>query len=208
MSPRSCTIVAQLNAEWEDMAWRRAVWLDGSPTFGEVLARIRANPDHVLMDLITACQMGYPEAGRIIVQALLPKVILMSASYPNPGAASLTSALWIRISTYPLDRRPRSVAANLLLDAKKDVLRETRAIPVLPLSAFPTPEPTADQVLQQARSLRLATDESLSIVEKVYVEEVPRRQVAHLHNMADATLRRRCCDTVRRLRDHRELLIG
>jgi len=140
------------------------------------------------------------------VQALLPKLILMSRSYPYPGVGNLVSALWIRISNYPLDRRPASVAANLVLDAKKDVLSETRAIPVLPFFTTPDEDVTADQVLSVARTLHLATPESLAIVEKVYVEEVPRQEVAQSHDMTAVAVRRRCCDTVRRLRDHRDLL--
>jgi len=206
MSPTSCTIVTQLNAEWEEIRWDRADWLTGSPTLGEVLTSIRFNPDRVLTDLIMACHTGYREAGRVVVQALLPKLILMSRAYPHPGVEHLVSALWIRISTYPLDRRPASVAANLVLDAKKDVLTETRAIPVLPCMTTGTDEVTADQVLNTARTLKIASEESLSIVEKVYVEELPRGEVAHLLNMSDVALRRRCCDTVRRLRDHRDLL--
>jgi len=207
MSPTSCTIATQLNAEWEEIRLNRADWLDPSPTLDEILTSIRFNPDHVLTSLITACHMGHNDAGRVVVQALLPKLILMSRVYPYPGVEHLASALWIRISTYPLDRRPASVAANLVLDAKKDVLTEDRAIPVLPMEATGE-EVTADQVLDTARTLKIASEESLAIVEKVYVEELPRGEVAHLLNMTDGALRRRCSDTVRRLRDHRDLLVA
>jgi len=205
MSPTVCTIVAQLNCEWEDIRFERAEWLTPSPSLDEVLTSIRFNSDRVLTDLIMACHMGHPQAGRIIVQALLPKLILMSRTYPCPSVEHLVSALWIRISTYRPDRRPTSVAANLTLDAKKDVVKEDREIPVLPFLTAVN-DMTADKVLTTARSLRLATEESLAIVEKVYVDELPRNQVAQLLDMTDEALRRRCSDTVRRLRDNRELL--
>jgi len=206
MSPTSCTITTQLNQEWEDIRWTRAEWLNPSPTLDEVLTSIRFNPDRVLTELVMAFHRGYNQAGRVVVQALLPKLILMSRSYPYPRVEHLASALWIRISTYPLDRRPVSVAANLVLDAKKDVLWEDRAIPTLPVATATTHDVTADQVLATARSLHIASEESLSIVEKVYVDQLPRTELAHLLDMTDQALRRRCSDTVRRLRDHRELL--
>lgn len=206
MSPTLCTIVNQLNTEWEEIRWERAEWLTPSPTLDEVLTSIRFNPDRVLTDLIMVCHMGYSQAGRVIVQALLPKLILMSTTYPYPSVEHLVSALWIRISTYRLDRRPASVAANLTLDSKKDVMKEEREIPMVPFTMTPSNEMTADKVLNTARSLRIATEESLAIVEKVYVDELPRDQVAQLLDMTDEALRRRCSDTVRKLRDHRELL--
>ena len=208
MSPTPCTIVTQLNDEWEEIRWDHADWLTPAPTLEEVLTSIRFNPDHVLTELIMACAMGYREAGRVVVQAMLPKLILMSRAYPYPEVEHLVSALWIRISTYRLDRRPASVAANLSLDAKKDVLNEQRAITAAPPVMTGEEEMTADQVLETARTLKIASAESLTIVEKVYVEELPRPQVAHLLNMTDDALRRRCSDTVRRLRDHRDLLVA
>jgi len=207
MSATACAIVTQLNDEWEEIRWNRAEWLTPAPTLDDVLTSIRFNPDRILTDLIMACATGYRDAGRVIVQALLPKLVLMSRTYPYPGVEHLASALWIRISTYRLDRRPASVAANLILDAKKDVLNENRAIADLPSMTTGEDDVTADQVLEAARTLKIASDESLSIVEKVYVEELPRPQVAHLLNMTDDALRQRCSDTVRRLRDHRDLLI-
>jgi len=206
MSPTVCSIVTQLNTEWEEIRWDQADWLNPSPTLDEILTSVRFNPDRVLTNLIRACQVGHHNAGRVIVQALLPKLILMSRTYPYPSVEHLASALWIRISIYPLDRRPTSVAANLVLDAKKDIVTEDREIPVLPSFVTGTDEVTADHVLSIARTLKIATEESLNIVEKVYVEELPRDQVAHLLDMSDVALRQRCSDTVRRLHDHRELL--
>ena len=208
MSATPCTIVTQLNEEWEEIRWDYADWLTPATTLEDVLISVRFNPDRVLTELISACHTGHKQAGRIVVQALLPKLIVMSRTYPYPSVEHLASALWIRISTYPLDRRPASVAANLTLDTKKDVLAEQRTIAALPLMVTNDEEVTADQVLEVARTLKLASETSLTIVEKVYVEELPRPQVARLLNMTDDALRRRCSDTVRRLRDHRDLLVA
>jgi hypothetical protein len=198
-------VIAQLNEEWDQLAQQHAAWLTPPLSLSEVLGSIRSQPDQVLASLIHACQIGHPVAGRVIVQALLPKLILFSRVFPYPGVDSLTSALWIRITRYPLHRRPTSVAANLVLDAKKDVLTEVRVRP------YPDPEPpdtsmTAETVIATARALNLATDQSLSIIESVYVDGLPSHDVAELHSMTSAAVRRRCSDTIRKLRQHRELL--
>lgn len=203
----SRSIVARLNQEWEDRRWDPADWMVGSPPLEAVLQTIGLDPDHMLCELIRACQNGYAAAGRVIVQALLPKLILMSRTFPFPPVDNLVSALWIRISRYPLHHRPKSVAANLLLDAKKDVLAENRAAPAATVTADPGTDLTAPQVLAAARDLHLATPESLAIVEMVYVEGMPKDRVAQLYSISADAVRQRCSDTVKRLRKHRDLLL-
>ena len=202
------TIVAKLNQEWEVLKQEQATWLSPSPDLDAVLTSIRFDADKVLGALITACHEEHPAAGRVIVQALLPKLILMSRVFPHPPVDHLVSALWLRIGRYDLTRRPRFVATNLVLDSRKDVLAENRITLEIPLPYSPeTPELTARDVLVEARRLHLATSESLNIVESVYVDGLPNTRVAELYDMTSAAVRRRCCDTVKRLRAHRDLLI-
>ncbi|MCL2482860.1 MAG: hypothetical protein FWF43_05490 [Propionibacteriaceae bacterium] len=201
------TIVFKLNEEWEVLKTESAPWTVSSSDLETVRVSIRSDPDTVLGELITACQAGHCTAGRIIVQALLPKLILMSRVYPYPSVDNLVSALWLRIGRYDLSRRPESVAANLFLDARKDVVAENRITLEVPLPYAPeTPELTARDILLQARRLHLATSESLNIVESVYIDGLPSKRVAELYEMTAAAIRRRCCDTVKRLRAHRDLL--
>ena len=200
-------VVTRLNQEWEELGHEPAEWMSPAPCLDEVLTSIRFNPDQVLSNLIDACQRGNPLAGRVIVQALLPKIILQSRTYPYPGAEDLLSALWIRIARYPLTHRPTSVAANLLLDSRKDVISERRCAPILvPETAVIDEELTADRVLATARSLGLATPETLRIIEEVYVEGLDSKRVAERHDMSSDAVRRRCSDTLRRLRSHRNLI--
>jgi hypothetical protein len=39
-------------------------------------------------------------------------------------AAAVVAACWERIRTYPIDRRPRRIAANILLDTRQRVIRQ------------------------------------------------------------------------------------
>ncbi|MCL1923760.1 MAG: hypothetical protein FWG15_07915 [Propionibacteriaceae bacterium] len=200
-------IISRLNREWEEYAQQVPTWASNCATMAMVLHSIRFDPDRVLSELISACQKGDRLAGRVIVQALLPKIILMASTNPYPPIEHILSALWIRIAHYRLDRRPCCVAANLTLDARKDAVAECRVRVSAPQEHVEDQEKhTAEEIIDTARDLRLATSQSLNIVEKVYVDGLPSAQVASLYNMSPAAVRRRCSDTVRRLRDQRHLL--
>ncbi len=203
--------VARLNREWEELSGQPADWLTPSPSLGMVLQSVRFNPDRVLLELVSAQQAGHCLAGRVIIQALLPKLILVSRSYPHPGIDHLLAALWLRIDRYPVARRPSAVAANLVMDARKDTLEESRAAPVISLAPASAGSPadaelTAHSVIATAWQLKLATEESLRIVEEVYLRGLPSGQVAVRHAISRDAVRQRCSDTVRRLRAHREVL--
>ena len=198
-------VVKQLNREWEEIASSQASWLPEGVTLRMAYDAIRFNPDKVLLELIAACQAGYGLAGRVIIQTLLGKIITMSRSHPSTNVSAMVSSLWIRISTYPTARRSSHVAANLVLDTLKDSLRETRVLDYLQL---PRVDPyDASDVIQAAWELDLASPESLTIVEAVYAQGLSVREVAELHSLTPAAVRRRCSDTVAKLRGHRESLV-
>ena len=198
-------VVRQLNHEWEFLRNTVAEWLEDTPSLDTLLASIPADPDRVIMGLVSACQRGFPMAGRVVVQAMLPKLVLMSRSYPHPGVDHLVSALWTRIASYPLYRRRRAIASNLVLDARKDVLAESKAPAVL-LPVGNERSFSAGEVVGIARTLGLATASSLAILESVYVEGLPPDSVASMHGISNNAVRKRCSETLRRLREHRNLL--
>ncbi|MDR2929298.1 MAG: hypothetical protein LBV06_00070 [Propionibacteriaceae bacterium] len=195
-----------LTSDWDACQNEYADWLDAPTTLGELLAAVWADPDSVLCELVAACQRGFVQAGRVIVQALLPKMMVQGRSFPYPSLELLLAAMWIRIAQYPLMRRPRSVAANLTMDAKKDVLAESRIVQLTQVRVVES-GPTARSVLHTARLLGLASPESLDIVELVYLQGWSPREVASTLSMTPDAVRRRCSDTIRRLRRNRDLLL-
>ncbi|MCL1907239.1 MAG: hypothetical protein FWG08_04915 [Propionibacteriaceae bacterium] len=205
-------ISQRLNQEWEEYAQHPPTWLSSASTLHQILNSIRHDPDHVLTELLTACQDGHVLAGRTIIQALLPKIILMSTANPFPPVEHILSALWIRIAHYPLTKRPHSIAANLVLDARKDAVAECRSRVIIPVNS-PTTVHDDNQINQEhvhtiidlARHMELATAQSLNILEKVYLDGLPSARVAELFTMTPAAVRRRVSDTVRRLRENRHL---
>ena len=84
-------------------------------------------------------------AGLVVLEALLPGLkalrgrILAEASENDEVWTLLLAAAWEQIVRYPLARRPGRVAANVLLDVRKTVLRELavrRHTEMLPLSGL------------------------------------------------------------------------
>lgn len=70
-------------------------------------------------------------AGRALLQALLPglRAVAASTTYaaePEELDAEIVAAAWTRIRTYPVERRPARVAANIVLDVRKDIVTRHR----------------------------------------------------------------------------------
>ncbi|HSN12080.1 MAG TPA: hypothetical protein VLS51_08235, partial [Propionibacteriaceae bacterium] len=102
----------------------------------DAVLRIHREGDPWLLRLVAAAQAGDELAGRCVVQAALGRLVAMTRRDARLDLDELVGAVWLRIRSYPLERRPRAVLANLVLDARKDTLAERRPLPVTP-----APEP-------------------------------------------------------------------
>jgi DNA-directed RNA polymerase specialized sigma24 family protein len=123
-----------LAAAWA--CWRQEPPLAG---FADPLAAIRflrapgsrERKDRILLALLTLAR-DEPLAGRVVLAALLPGLkavagrLLIDASEREELWSLLLAHAWELIRRYPLERRPRHVAANVLLDARKRTVRELR----------------------------------------------------------------------------------
>lgn len=96
---------------------------------GDAAARERARKDELLGALV-ALARDDTLAGRVVLQALLPGLKeaaarrLFEQRERDAFWESLLAHTWTRICTYPLEVRPRSIAANVLLDSLQRTLRE------------------------------------------------------------------------------------
>jgi DNA-directed RNA polymerase specialized sigma24 family protein len=199
--------VARLNREWSWLSEQAPDWsCPWGASLGQVLAAVPDRPDAVLGHLIEACQAGHDRAGRVVVQAFLGKLVRLSRSDSRLQPDDLVAALWIRLARYPLDRRPAKIAANLVLDTRKDVLAERRELACL--NAPPAPDRlTAGAVLEAALSLELVSEPTARIVATVYADGLTSAKAAARHATSPAAVRWRCSDAVRRLRRHRAALV-
>ena len=142
-------IVADLNTEWASIREDAARWtsgrqrhaaLRGCRDLAAVLAAIRLDADAVLAALLRESAAGSLSAARTVLQTMLGKVVLMASSDPTTGTHAYVVAMWERIRTYPIDRRPTHIAGNLALDARKlarrERCRDLRATPWPPGASF------------------------------------------------------------------------
>src|SRR6266496_4108843 len=139
--------LAVLEAEWRglmrgELGMRFRVWTAEDAAlarFGDPDALIaflhRRGPpdakDAVLLALLIRAQQE-PLAGRVVLQAMLPGLKGLSARLARSVVSFeelwqiLFACLWERIVTYPVERRPGRVAANLLRDTLKRTLAELK----------------------------------------------------------------------------------
>jgi hypothetical protein len=100
-----------------------------------------ADADRVLVALVARSVEGDALASRVLLQLLLPGVRRLARTWwvlgdADERAAAAVAATYDRIRHYPLARRPRRVAANVLMDAAADLRRAARAAVPVPASAL------------------------------------------------------------------------
>jgi DNA-directed RNA polymerase specialized sigma24 family protein len=198
--------------------------LAGCATPAQVLGRVGAAPDVVLGHLLREASAGDRLAARVVLQALLPKVVRMASVDPGAEVDDYVTAMWCEIAAYPLARRPASVAANLALDTLKAVRRERRpaadvATPphlvVLAADRGPTrvvgssplaPGPGVAHVLERARRHRLLDPATSDLLQSVYAEGLSGELAARRHDLSPGAVRQRCSRALRVLARHADLL--
>jgi hypothetical protein len=84
--------------------------------------------DRVLLALVDLAVDGDDLAARVLLQLLLPGARSLARRWWAVGdaderAAVTVGAVYKRIRAYPLDRRPGKVAANILMDAARELRR-------------------------------------------------------------------------------------
>lgn len=133
------TVFDQLDREWERLSRNRAAAehladvraaAAGARSLIEMEEFVRrADPpdvDQVLLALVTRAVDQDDLAARVLLQLLLPGTRSLARRWwavgePDERAAVAVSAVYGRIRGYPLARRPGRVAANILMDAARDV---------------------------------------------------------------------------------------
>lgn len=233
-------VVRGLLAEWDDLdrptAWaavaswgrRHPAVLAGCRTLTDVLQRVDHAPDPVLLALLSELAAGDDLAGRVVVQAMLPKLRSLARRDPHHDVADYLSWFWLRARNYPVARRPRQVAANLALDTLKSAKRSLRTAeePWIAegeegLDWLATEERrraeldhlgdvaalTAPRVIRAARELGLVDTTTCRVLMSVYAEGLSGEQAAARHHVSVATLRWRCSQAVRKLAAHAEALL-
>ena len=199
------TTSARFDADWDQCA-DATLAPPLSVTAGEALHRARQKGDPWLAQLIAAAQGGDELAGRCVVQAVLGRIVAMTRRDSRLSVDELVGALWLRILAYPLDRRPRAIVSNLVLDARKDVVAERRPLPVSQPTE-PRRHAVAVNMLVEAVRIGVIAAPIAEVMSSVYVLGLSGEAAARRHGVTATTVRWRCSAGMRRLAQAREQLV-
>lgn len=209
-----------LNQEWAGLSGRTCPGHWPTPpgvstaSLGELLAAIRGPAaDALLLGLVSRARARDALAGRVVLQAMLGKLCRMARSDRRHDLDDYLAHFWLVLNTYPVERRPARVAANLALDTRKAVHAasvaerpmDPRAVEALAdvrssmLRPAPGDLPTGEQAIGRAVELGLIDRPTARLLRSVYVEGMPSRLAAIRHVSTPESIRWRCSVTLRRL---------
>lgn len=223
----------RLDREWHALASgvlpaRLRVWTLEEPVlaaFASPAALIRflhtggagGDKDAVLRALLARSRVD-PLAARVVLQALRPglkglaKRIFLDADDVEQLWQLLLASVWEQIRTYPLERRPRRIAANLLLDSMRATLselareRSRRAelppSPVVPHAAAATSAPDVETVLARAVAAGAISADEAELILRTRIDEQPLASAAQEFGVSYNVLRVRLQRAERRLLLH------
>jgi DNA-directed RNA polymerase specialized sigma24 family protein len=225
-------IVGALNREWRYLvgdagrgyAARVASWSERHPelqschSLADVLCHIRDESDNALAALIAVMRSGDDLAGRVILQSQIGRLVGMAQRDVCTGVDDYVAALWCEIRTYPLERRPRRIAANLALDTLKAVRRERRWLVRGEVTTWPPGDllaglvestrraeavpdlPGVIELLEAAERCDVIDGAARGLLVSVYVHGLSSRQAAQVYQTSPGSIRIRCNRAVERLR--------
>ncbi len=202
--------LSSLNHEWLQLVecsvdvvadWRRNdLALSSAIDFDDVIGLIAAAPDRVLACLLRLGQAGDPRAYRVILQAMLGKAVRECRSFPWRFDEAIAE-LWLVIAEYPLERRPRSILANLGW-----ALHHRMGSKPTPLMVIEPMGISAADVLDAAATLGMISSDSVQMLGLVYLDGLTSAEAGGVLGISADLVRYRCRRELRRLAEQAELL--
>jgi DNA-directed RNA polymerase specialized sigma24 family protein len=236
---RPYSIVEALNRDWDELVhrhrgsvppWsRRQGALIGYDSLDNVLAAAQGQPDVILGALLTEVSNGDQLASRVVLQALMGRIVRMARRDPSAGVDDYVAALWCQIQTYPLASRPVRIAANLSMDTLKAVHAERRWLRSGEVTTWPPEvfweeshwagadwavdrsEPqqvSAELVLRVGRDRAFIDQATHALLASVYLHELSGAEAAERHRTSPTSVRVRCSRALRRLAAHASELVS
>jgi len=183
----------------------------------------QAEKDRVLCSLLTWAQKD-PLGGRVVLETIRPGLLrlagrlIVDANDQDELLAVLLDAVWEQIRGYPVARRPRWVAANLLLDTLNQTQRTLhprhRRVHMVPCGldidpAYddlspahrPADEGDVDGLLDRAVKAGALGGEEAEIILRSRIDGVSVEELAHTAGVSYNTMK------LRRQRAERRLLV-
>jgi hypothetical protein len=233
-------IVDDLNEEWRALvvslpdavpAWGRShPALAGCRGLDDLVRRAARGEDAVLRPLLVEAHQGNGLAARVVLQAMLGRLVRMAGRDQHAVVDDYVGALWCVLVRYPLTTRPDRIAANLSLDTLKAVHRDRwRSGPgggtvwlagadLEPLleqarqralldHAADLHELEAAAVIDAGHRLQLIDAGTCGLLRRVYVDGLTGREAAARTGTTAGSLRVRCSRAVRQLAAHASELV-
>lgn len=214
MSSRTDPSARALNAEWAELqgATVPGDWPEHPSSLGEVLAAIADDPDVALADLLARHAAGDALAGRVVLQAMIGKLVLLAARDSVHQLGDYVAECWLRLGSYPLRRRPRRIAANLAMDTRRAVwASEVQTLCVDPAQLPERAEPATPGVtglVRAATRLGLLDPESGACLYAVYGLGLRSHEAAQQLRISPDLVRWRNARSIRRLAPYAARLVA
>jgi hypothetical protein len=229
------TLVEALDREWCELSrtHRTAVsrWADRHEALApcrsldDILTLAKVKSDPVLAALLTELFLGDQLAARVVLQALIGRMVCMAQRDPRSSIEDYLASLWCVINNYPLSRRPVRIAANLSLETLNAVSNEHRwlrrsNVTLLPCSesleellqpagldgcsydSLPPVDVEVRRTLDAGSLLSLIDNSEVALLHSVYADGWSGERAARRFHTSERTVRVRCSKAVRRLADH------
>ncbi|MFV0406570.1 MAG: RNA polymerase sigma factor [Propioniciclava sp.] len=200
--PSTCPVPITWVADCQELA--------AVATLDDIFFAIWKYPDAIMLALLRRQRAGDTLAGRTVLQAMLPKAVRLAIRDPEASLSDVIALMWERISTYPLERRPQRIAANLALDTLKSVVAARARSTHMLISGAGDEEndPCASEVIEAGARLGLIDPRTQRTLEYVYLGGRSSRAAAVELGVSSDLVRWRCSRGVRALRQHRQELLA
>jgi hypothetical protein len=228
-------LVEALDREWSELVrtdrGTAKRWAGRHPALApyrsleDILSIAKLHSDAVLAALLIEVSVGDRLAGRVILQALVGRMVRMAQRDPRSSIDDYLARLWCVINSYPLSRRPVRIAANLSLDTLKAVSQDQRwfargEVTLLPstelleellesarLDGTPCDSPNpvdleVRRVLEAGSLMHLIDDSDAALLQSIYAEGVSGDRAARRFHTSAGAVRVRCSYAVRQLAAH------
>lgn len=228
-------LVEALNREWVELGCRSGpavtCWADRHKALAlcqsldDILCFVKLNSDAVFAALLTEVSRGDRLAARVVLQALIGRMVRMALRDSRSEVGDYVAALWCVINSYPLSRRPVRIAANLSMDALKAISDERRwlrrgvvmvcpstesleellapaALDGSPYGSAPPVDVELREVLEAASMLSLIDNSDAAVLGAIYGDGISGDRAARRFHITESAIRVRCSKAVRRLAAH------
>lgn len=208
MSRAADPSIDSLNREWTQLQSLTvpARWRVQELTLADLLSAVGDDPDRVLGTLLRVHADGDALAGRVVLQAMLGKLVLLAVHDPYHAAAEYIAECWLQLCQYPLARRPARIAANLALDTRRAVWASpTPAVSTDPLAFDEMAQPgSVDTIalIRTATRLGLIDHASGACLVAVYCLGLRSHEAAAYLAISPQLVRWRNARSIRRLAPH------